>query len=92
MKIREQVKQVDQALDISNNKFVNALSEALMEKIALICPELKLVPSGRSSQKGQVSLVLNGQAVSANLDETKAAIEAYMNKIKNDKELLNLLE
>lgn len=92
MSIKDQSKQLKLALDTSQHKFVNMLSNAIANRVSQICNDLKLSPTGRSASETKINLVLNGQMISDEIETVKDKIDDYMNVIKNEVELLKHLE
>ena len=90
MTIKAQLKQLDNASEISHNKFVNMLAAGIIESVKKINPELVLTPMARSGNKTGIYLTLNGRAAVSD-DKTKESIDEYMNRIKNSAELIKQL-
>jgi hypothetical protein len=92
MKLREQLLQLRNNSDNSHNRFVNMLCNGVIDSIKSINPDLELVPLARSSARGRISIVLKGEAVVSEGDTTSADVDALLNRIKNEKELLNRIK
>lgn len=90
MTIKSQMKQLTSASEINHNKFINMLASGIIDAVSKINPDLILTPMARNSQKSSIYLTLNGRATVSD-DRTKEDINEYMNKIKNDVELMKAL-
>lgn len=90
MKIKAQLKQLNNASEISHNKFINMLAAGIVDAVKKINPDLVLTPMARSSKKTAIYLTLNGRAAVSD-DKTKDSIDAYMKRITNEAELIKQL-
>jgi hypothetical protein len=95
VKVSSQTKAIGGQFEISNHTLLNQLTTGLQERVSEIVPELNIVPLGKKSSKGNISLTLMGQVVledETKVEDTGEKVRQLLDSLKNPSNLLSLLE
>lgn len=93
-RVSDQVKSIGNNFEISNHTFVNQLIAGLQERVDQTAPGLKVIPTNKKMNQGEISLTLMGQVTlddASQVEDTETKVRQMMDSLKNPSNLLSLL-